>query len=1081
MKGDFTRFTFQPSKQYTSVLMQQGRLQLDADWNEQMSIFSYLNQVQARDMIGVSAGTSQTLDGFAINPTSDNSDLIITPGRFYLNGLLCELVAGSEVNVQMLDEINLSLIRVDNWLIDGQKFAPGQWVKVFQKDETNNPIEKMRCQIKSIDDNLQTLQLKTNASEVSSWQNRDLSKLSLRRITTYKTQLDYPNPTDDLGSLVEQNNADSIAVLLPVDSTVQPTASTSQTPSENKIYLVYLDAWQRHVTTIEDSSIREVALQAPDTATRTKTVWQVKLQLLKPVDLSATGNEQKDIIKLIKDAGNRQKDIIELIEKRPEWQKITDGNTNRNSLISGRKVSLIASTDQADGQPGSYHGNDNRLYRVEVHSPGKIDQATFKWSRENGSIVSAIDSIENNIINLISPIKEVHKLFENESGKPLPWLEIIDEEQELKNMPGTLVQLVKAKNNQLEFNLSKVRGTLPTATKSDARTKKIKVRRWHDNASGEILITKDFISIEDGISVKFETEFQPVPTESQPVPQEFRTGDFWLIPARESTQSIEWSRDDLQRFQPQPPQGIYHQYTPIALVKIGGSDGQVLEIEDVRTKFPTLVNCFDKTGDSIQGSLGIGVRDVLATLHVKGTTKKQPDGSIIDLPIAKFDSKDGETQLLIDPKGKVVIGTEAFSPDRLNIKGNTKVHGTVNVIGQANFGNSIQLTSPTSSTGFTIQSDKDLSLIATENLILRGKKINVIGTLQFDQTRFNKIGVNIDPSDNARLQVNGDVIIGESTNTVTIAAPTINAPVKFTTANQQGYQFDKDVQILSGNISFGSDVPVKESISISNSNLIFKTEDINRFTILKGGNIGIGVVNPLTKLDVNGSARFINTNGFFKIEPPKTINGGVEFTTDGESYQFDKKIELTGNTDILKKIIGNNNLTIVSEDQIELSSKKVFILNKLFIGDNTGGTYANDVRFYVAGKAEVGAMIAHEVTAEGLKVNQLNVFSSRTFKDNIVGFSGNEAREVLNGLNPIKFTYKADQDHTLQLGFVAEDIPDVIASSDRQTVNPMNIIATLTRISKDHQDMLIFLNKVIKEQKVEIDALKTKVQSLENR
>jgi hypothetical protein len=1004
MKGDFTRFTFQPSKQYTSVLMQQGRLQLDADWNEQMSIFSYLNQVQARDMIGVSAGTSQTLDGFAINLTPDNSDLIITPGRFYLNGLLCELVAGSEVKIQLLDKASLSLIRVENWLIDGHEFIPGQWIEIFKNNAVTNSLPRTLRQIESIDDKLQILRLKVVADNTS-FQDlvtslKDAESLSLRRITTYQNQLDYPNPIINL---------------------------------ENKNYLVYLDVWQRHITTLEDSNIREVALQAPDTATRTKTVWQIRLQLLdKPIDLSS--------------AGNRQKEIIELIENLPIWEEITGGNANRNSLISGRKVSLIASTDQADGQPGSYHGNDNRLYRVEVHSPGEIGQATFKWSRENGSIVSAIDSIENNIINLISPIKEVHKLFENESGKPLPWLEIIDEEQELKNMPGTLVQLVKAKNNQLEFNLSKVRGTLPTATKSDARTKKIKVRRWHDNASGEILITKDFISIEDGISVKFETESQSVPTESQPVPQEFRTGDFWLIPARESTQSIEWSRDDLGRFQPQLPQGIYHQYTPIALVKIGGSDGQVLEIEDVRTKFPTLVNCFDKTGDSIQGSLGVGVRDVLATLHVKGTTKKQPNGSIIDLPIAQFDSKDGKTQLLIDSEGKIVIGTEAFSLDRLNIKGNTKIHGTVNVVGQANFGSFIQLNSPTNSTGFTIQSDKDLSLIATENLILRGKKINVIGTLQFDQTRFNRVGINIDPSDNARLQVNGDVIIGESTNMVAITAPTIDAPVKFVTTSQQGYQFDKDVQVLSGNVSSGS-------------NLIFKTENINRLTILQNGNVGIGVPAPETMLQVNGSARFTNDDKFIDIEPPKNNNTAVKFTTNGKGYQFDKKI------------IGKTSLTIESANQIQLSSKRVFVSNQLFIANDVVSDSVADVSLHVTGKTVL----------DELKVSGVDVPSSRTLKDNMVEFSGNEAREILNGLNPIKFTYKTDQNRILHLGFIAEDVPDVIASLDRQTVKPMNIIAALTRISKDHQDMLIFLNKVIKEQKVEIDALKTKVQSLENR
>jgi hypothetical protein len=34
VKGDFTRFLFDPLKRYVGVLLQQGRVILDADWNE---------------------------------------------------------------------------------------------------------------------------------------------------------------------------------------------------------------------------------------------------------------------------------------------------------------------------------------------------------------------------------------------------------------------------------------------------------------------------------------------------------------------------------------------------------------------------------------------------------------------------------------------------------------------------------------------------------------------------------------------------------------------------------------------------------------------------------------------------------------------------------------------------------------------------------------------------------------------------------------------------------------------------------------------------------------------------------------
>ena len=41
-------------------------------------------------------------------------------------------------------------------------------------------------------------------------------------------------------------------------------------------YLLYLDAWQRHVSQLEAPAIREVALGGPDTATRARTVAQVR-------------------------------------------------------------------------------------------------------------------------------------------------------------------------------------------------------------------------------------------------------------------------------------------------------------------------------------------------------------------------------------------------------------------------------------------------------------------------------------------------------------------------------------------------------------------------------------------------------------------------------------------------------------------------------------------------------------------------------------------------------------------------------------------------------------------------------------
>ena len=38
MSGDYSRKTYDPHDNFTGVRMQQGRVQLDADWNEQAAI-----------------------------------------------------------------------------------------------------------------------------------------------------------------------------------------------------------------------------------------------------------------------------------------------------------------------------------------------------------------------------------------------------------------------------------------------------------------------------------------------------------------------------------------------------------------------------------------------------------------------------------------------------------------------------------------------------------------------------------------------------------------------------------------------------------------------------------------------------------------------------------------------------------------------------------------------------------------------------------------------------------------------------------------------------------------------------------
>lgn len=88
MSGDYSRKTFKASHNYSGVLMQQGRVQLDADWNEQIDINLRRQRVEAVDTIGRAVTPMETPDGFKIELNS--GELSIFPGRMYVDGLLAE-------------------------------------------------------------------------------------------------------------------------------------------------------------------------------------------------------------------------------------------------------------------------------------------------------------------------------------------------------------------------------------------------------------------------------------------------------------------------------------------------------------------------------------------------------------------------------------------------------------------------------------------------------------------------------------------------------------------------------------------------------------------------------------------------------------------------------------------------------------------------------------------------------------------------------------------------------------------------------------------------------------------------------
>lgn len=98
MKGDFSRRTFDRQRHFRSVRMQRGRVQLDADWNEQIDLALARLESAAADLVGV-AGTPAT-PGDAFRIVLPAGKPAVKAGRFYADGLLCELEADAALDAQ---------------------------------------------------------------------------------------------------------------------------------------------------------------------------------------------------------------------------------------------------------------------------------------------------------------------------------------------------------------------------------------------------------------------------------------------------------------------------------------------------------------------------------------------------------------------------------------------------------------------------------------------------------------------------------------------------------------------------------------------------------------------------------------------------------------------------------------------------------------------------------------------------------------------------------------------------------------------------------------------------------------------
>jgi hypothetical protein len=106
-----------------------------------------------------------------------------------------------------------------------------------------------------------------------------------------------------------------------------------------------------------------------------------------------------------------------------------------------------------------------------------------------------------------------------------------------------------------------------------------------------------------------------------------------------------------------------------------------------------------------------------------------------------------------------------------------------------------------------------------------------------------------------------------------------------------------------------------------------------------------------------------------------------------------------------------------------------------------------------------------------------NDASSRELKDNIKSLSSDAALETLAGLEPVRYTYKRNKEE--HVGFIAEDVPELVANNSRKNLSSMDIVAVLTKVVQEQQTSIKEQRESIEEQKKIISDLNKRIADLE--
>lgn len=213
-----------------------------------------------------------------------------------------------------------------------------------------------------------------------------------------------------------------------------------------------------------------------------------------------------------------------------------------------------------------------------------------------------------------------------------------------------------------------------------------------------------------------------------------------------------------------------------------------------------------------------------------------------------------------------------------------------------------------------------------------------------------------------------------------------------------------------------------------------------------------GPVGPAGAATLEGSVNFLT-----KFTDP-TVGGSSQIYDNGRNIGIGTtepkhRLEVNGNIQIHAR-----NSSVAGLIMTQASGESGYIMHNRGSTLTIGAGSVDRITIDGAGNVGIGqerpsqplemASGAH-VTAGGVWTNN----SSKKDKENIADLTSEEALRVLAALEPVRFNYKVDSADEY-VGFIAEDVPDLVASRDRKGLSAMDIVAVLTKVVQAQQERI---------------------------